>query len=196
MAMERRDRKVQRRSAPAQFRAAEEAGGDKYIEGYFAVYDSPYVQFDGGVETIARGAFDNIDGQDIRALVNHDTTLVIGRTKAGTLTLQDKEKGLYGRVMINQMDQDALNIYARVQRGDVSQASFGFWIEEEDVETMDDGTVHWTIRKVKLDEVSVVTFPAYEETALEARRRDLEHIRAREEDAWRMRMKARVKKWH
>lgn len=84
---------------------------------------------------------------------------------------------------INPNDQDAMNLYERVKRGDVDQCSFGFDILDEEFE--DRGTeVHWTIRKVKLYEVSVVTFPAYEETGVTARKRQLQTMRQREMEAW------------
>lgn len=68
-----------------QFRTRAE-DGNLYIEGYFAVYNSRYDLWDGVYETIAPGAFDGETEGDIRALTNHDTTLVLGRTTAGTLT--------------------------------------------------------------------------------------------------------------
>ena len=101
---------------------------------------------------------------------------------------------MWGRIKVNRDDSDAMNLYARVQRGDVDQCSFGFDILEEDTEFRDDGSVHWTIRKVRLYEVSVVTFPAYEETGVAARRRELEEIRRRELETWRNQMRRRVKK--
>lgn len=72
-----------------------------------------------------------------------------------------------------------MNLYRRVQRGDVDQCSFGFYIEKEDREVLADGTVRYTILKVRLLEVSVVTFPAYEETSVSARTRQEETIRKR-----------------
>ena len=63
-----------------------EDDGELYIEGYFAVFNSPYVIMDGVTEIVAPGAFSDTLGEDIRALTNHDTTLVLGRNKAGTLT--------------------------------------------------------------------------------------------------------------
>ena len=72
-----------------------------------------------------------------------------------------------------------MNLYRRVQRGDVDQCSFGFIIDKEDREVLADGTVRYTILKVRLLEVSVVTFPAYEETSVSARTRQEETIRKR-----------------
>lgn len=159
---------------------ARDAGEDMYIEGYFSVFGSPYQLWDGCEEVIAPGAFADTLGGDIRALTNHDTRLVLGRTKSGTLTLREDGKGLWGSVQINREDQDAVNLYRRVQRGDVDQCSFGFYIESETRDVLEDGTVRYTINKVQLLEVSVVTFPAYEETSVSARHRAEEQVKARE----------------
>ena len=132
----------------------------------------------------------------MRALVNHDTTLVLGRTKAGTLELKEDSHGLWGKITINRDDADAMNLYARVQRGDVSQCSFGFDILDEEFTERSDGSVLWTIRKIKLYEVSVVTFPAYVETAVSARKAEVDTIRRRRLDTWKNEMKERMKKWH
>lgn len=167
--------------------------GNLYIEGYFAVFNSRYWLWDEAYETIERGAFDGQTTQDVRALVNHDSTLVLGRTAAGTLELREDDRGLWGRVTINQADQDAVNLYERVKRGDVSQCSFGFDILDQDVEYREDGPTVWHIRKVKLYEVSVVTFPAYEDTAVEARKREISDIREKKKETWRHAMRARLK---
>lgn len=177
---------------PTQYRAAEE-NGELYIEGYFAVFNSVYEIAPGLTESIAPGAFADTLGGDIRALTNHDTTLVLGRTKAGTLELREDGHGLWGRVRINREDGDAMNLYHRVQRGDVDQCSFGFLILEEDVEYREDGSVHFTIRKVELYEVTVATFAAYEETAVAARSAQAEQIKRRASQAWKETMKNRLK---
>lgn len=185
----------QMRCRGTQFRAAE-TEGKKCIEGYFAVFGSTYELWPGATESIDPGAFDGALDDDIRVLINHDTTLVLGRTKAGTLDLRVDEKGLWGRVEINEKDQDAMNLYARVERGDVDQCSFGFDILEEDTTYNEDGSVHWTIKRVKLYEVSVVTFPAYEDTSVQARKRDYEQIKKRQIEKWKSERKERLQKWH
>lgn len=157
-----------------------EQDGELYIEGYFAVFDGVYEMWRGAVERIDPHAFDDALGDDIRALTNHDTTLVLGRTTVGTLELRVDAHGLWGRIHINRADQDALNLYERVKRGDVSQCSFGFDILDQKIDDKPDGTTVFTILRVKLYEVSVCTFPAYEDTAVQARQADYdEHIRQR-----------------
>lgn len=151
--------------------------GELYVEGYFSVFNSSYVIMDGVTETVAPGAFSDTLGEDIRALTNHDTTLVLGRSKAGTLALREDSHGLWGSIRINQADTDAMNLYNRVKRGDVDQCSFGFFILAEERRVLENGDVQYVILKVRLVEVSVVTFPAYEETSVSARARQEEDIR-------------------
>jgi len=150
------------------------------IEGYFAVFNSETELWPGAYEEIAPRAFDNTLNNDIRALINHDTGLVLGRNKAGTLELKVDGRGLWGSIRINPNDSDAVNLYERVKRGDVDQCSFGFNILDEEVDFRDDGTVKWTIKEVDLHEVSVVTFPAYTETGVQARKAEVEQHRQRQ----------------
>lgn len=190
--MERKDRQIRCRSGSFQTR---EENNDIFIEGYFAVFDTEYKLWEGATEAIEQGAFSGCLSSDIRALINHDTTLVLGRNKAGTLELKEDSRGLWGTVKINQSDSDAMNAYARVKRGDVSQCSIGFDIGEESFIENPDGSVRWTIKKIEpLYEVSVVTFPAYEETGVSARQKDFAQIQQRKNDEWKEKMKARIKK--
>lgn len=186
----------QTRDIPATFQTRDDENGKKYIEGYFAVFNSNYEIAQGMSESIAPGAFSNTISGDIRALVNHDTTLVIGRTKAHTLELREDERGLWGKVEINPNDSDAMNLYERVNRGDVDGCSIGFDIVNEETDFRDDGSIHWTIREVTLYEVSACTFPAYEQTNISAREKQRDEIKKRQLEAWRESMKERSKKWH
>lgn len=170
-----------------------EDDGNRIIEGYFAVFGSEYWLWDKAFETIDPGAFDLASDTDVRALTNHDTTLVLGRTAAGTLTLSVDNRGLRGTILINSADQDAVNLYERVKRGDVTQCSFGFDILQEMKENRADGITVWHLQRVKLYEVSVCTFPAYEETGVQARQQELEHLRQRQLEDWRAEALARVK---
>ena len=164
------------------------------IEGYFAVFNSNYEIWEGASESIAPGAFTSSVGGDIRGLTNHDTTLVLGRTKAHTLELKEDSHGLWGKITINPKDSDAVNTYERVKRGDVDQCSIGFMIRSEETDFGADGSIHWTITDVELFEVSVCTFPAYEETGVSARHRDAEEIKKRANEAWKLQMKDRLTK--
>lgn len=191
--MERRTKESQKRTLPTKYETREEPGGQKIIAGYFAVFDSETELWPGAYESIAKEAFDSTLSGDIRALTNHDTTLVLGRNKAGTLKLTKDSRGLWGEISINEKDLDAVNLYERVKRGDVDQCSFGFDILDEETEWRDDNTVKWTIRKVDLHEVSVCTFPAYEDTGVQARHREVEQHRERQAQKWKHDMTSRLK---
>ena len=182
MALDRTLRQV--RSVETKFETREDSE-ELHIEGYFAVFNSNYEIAPGMSESIAPGAFSRtLQGGDIRALINHDTTFVLGRTKAHTLELREDARGLWGRVTINPNDGDAMNLYERVKRGDVDQCSFGFQIVSEESDFREDGSVHWTIKDVDLFEVSACTFPAYEETSLSARASERAELEARKLAAW------------
>ncbi|MED4359466.1 HK97 family phage prohead protease [Geobacillus stearothermophilus] len=170
-----------------------EQDDEMYIEGYFAVFNRETELFPGAFEEIAPEAFNETLSNDIRALINHDTSLVLGRNKAGTLELKVDSRGLWGRIKINPRDSDAVNLYERVKRGDVDQCSFGFNIIEEETDFRDDGTVKWRLKKVDLHEVSVVTFPAYEDTSVQARMREYEQHKKRQLEQRKMKLKERVR---
>ena len=184
--------KRQLRSVPTKFETRED-GENPTIEGYFAVFNSNYEIAPGMSESIAPGAFSRTLSNDVRALINHDTTLVLGRTKANTLELREDSHGLWGKISINPNDRDAMNLYERVKRGDVDQCSFGFDLKEQDTEIRDDGAVHWTIKDLDLFEVSCCTFPAYEQTNISARSKERDEIKKRELSAWREKMKGVLK---
>lgn len=161
------------RSRRTEFRAADPAEGQPMtLSGYFVVFGQPYYIDDWCEEVVDRHAFDDADMTDVRALIDHDPRLCLGRHNDNVETLEFSidDTGLFANIQINPDDTDALSLRARVLRGDVDQASFGF--EESSVEYTDlpDGRVRRTIRKIsKLWEVSVCTFPAYEQTYVSAR---------------------------
>ena len=86
--MENRENLRHLRFNAAQFQTRADESGDLYISGYFSVFNSEYEICPGATESISETAFDGALSDDIRCLVNHDSTLVLGRTKAGTLTLK------------------------------------------------------------------------------------------------------------
>ena len=166
------------------------------IEGYFVVFNTETEIWDGLFEEISDKAFENIDLSDIRALADHDTAKVLGRTKSQTLKLSVDEKGLFGEITINKNDTEAVNLYERVKRGDIDQCSFGFSILNETMEQRADGTTKWTITEIELFEVSVVTFPAYADTSVEARSAQIEQMKQRNLQTRKQQLKERITKWH
>jgi HK97 family phage prohead protease len=116
-------------------------------------------------ERVAPGAFvQSIHEDDVRALFNHDPSLVIGRMSAGTLTLAEDQTGLAYRVALPD-SPNGQNVYVAVDRGDVRESSFSFdvlpdgdvWEWPEDPS----GLPRRTLTKVRLYDVGPVTFPAY-----------------------------------
>lgn len=170
-------------------RAAEDENKTPEIAGYFSVFDETYNICEGYSERIDPKAFDKSIGGDIRALIDHDTSKVLGRTTAGTLSLKTDSHGLFGVISINTNDREALDLYARVKRGDVNQCSFGFIIDEAQDTYREDGSVLTTITDLTLFEVSVCTFPAYESTEVEARAKE---AYGNALEAWRESMRSRL----
>ena len=191
MTRDKLDRQV--RALQTGFEVREEAE-QLHITGYFSVFGGVYEIAPGMTESVDRPAFDKTLGGDIRALTNHDTTQVLGRTKSHTLELRTDEHGLWGDITINPNDQDAMNLYERVKRGDVDQCSFGFNIVSEETEFRDDGSIHWTITEVDLHEVSVCTFPAYEDTNVSAREAQREALKGSRLEDWKQSARARLNK--
>lgn len=186
--------KVMYRTMPSEFTTRDGVeDSDPVIEGYFAVFNSNYDMGWGMSESIAPGAFTEAISGDVRALIDHDTRLVLGRTISHTLELREDAHGLWGRIHINPRDSEAMNLYERVKRGDVSQCSFGFEVESEETTFPADGKIHWTIKKVKLYEVSCCTYPAYEDTSVSARRKDWEQIEKRKSEAWKTSLLQKLK---
>lgn len=163
------------------------------IEGYFAVFNSQTELWPGAYEEIAPGAFDNTMSNDVRALIDHETRAVLGRTKSNTLDLKVDSRGLYGTIRINSNDSEAVNLYERVKRGDVDQCSFGFNIMKETTDFRDDGTVKWIIEEVDLHEVSVCTFPAYGDTNVQARKQEIEQHEKRQFEQRKNKLKEMLK---
>lgn len=192
VAIDRKEK--QTRSLKSELKTRAEGDNNMVIEGYFVVFNSPTELWPGGFEEIAPGALDATLSNDVRALINHDTTLVLGRNKANTLELKTDSRGLWGSIKINPKDSDAVNLYERVKRGDVDQCSFGFNVVSEETEWRDDETVKWTITEVDLHEVSVCTFPAYEDTGVAARSKEVEQHKEKQLEVRKNNLKVRLKK--
>ena len=163
---------IERRILCKEVRAEAGADGKPMIRGHAAVFNQLSEDLGGFREQLSTGAFsDAMASSDVRALVNHDPNLVLGRSKAGTLTMREDAAGLY--VEVTPPDtQAARDLITSMQRGDINQMSFAFTVAKEDQAWTRDGTGPWlrTIKKVsRLYDVSVVTYPAYQQTTAAAR---------------------------
>ena len=177
---------MQKRKAymATQFQTREEQeSGDLILSGYFIKFDEETELWPGYFEVIKReGVEKAIKDADIRALFNHDHSLVLGRTGNDTVRLGVDDVGLFGDIIINKDDPQAVGAYARVQRGDVIGCSFGFFPIKINTEERDDGSYLDTILELEIFEVSPCTFPAYPQTEIAARQKDFEsQLRANRE---------------
>ena len=155
------------------------------LAGYAARYNSTTVIAGLFEETIAPGAFREAIGRDdVRALFNHDSNVVLGRTKSGTLTLREDEKGLYYEVTLNPDDPIAVGVGARVARRDITGSSFHFDLDPADDEwhppAKPGGLPRRILRRLGLVDVSPVTFPAYQAASVQAARTDAGSIAERQ----------------
>lgn len=153
-------------------RIKEERGDDDQskIVGYAAIFDIETQIFPGFHEKISKGAFtESIASDDIRAVFNHEPNLVLGRNTSGTLKLFEDDTGL--RYEISPPDtQFARDLMELIKRQDVSQSSFAFQVITDSIVDGQNGKPDVrTLEKVKLFDISPVTFPAYTDTTVAVR---------------------------
>lgn len=153
---------------------AEASDNGKKIRGYAIRFNSLSEDLGGFREYIAPEAVDRTltEGLDVRALVDHDSGKVIGRTRAGTLTLRKDSHGLKIEIDPDTDISYANDIMRAVARGDVSGMSFGFRALEDTWNTEGKTPIR-TVTDMRISEVSVVTFPAYQATSVEVAQRSL-----------------------
>ena len=139
------------------------------ITGYAAVFNELSEDLGGFREQIEKGAFqDTIRNDDIRALWNHNSDKPLGRSKSGTLRLREDQKGLFAT--IHPPDTPTARDYIKsIERGDVTQMSFGFKTLKDTWGQDIEGKPVRTLQKIKLLDVSPVTFPAYPQTSVAVR---------------------------
>jgi HK97 family phage prohead protease len=139
----------------------------KTVKGYAAVFNEPADIGGSFREVVAPGAFKGSLDNDVRALVDHDSGRVIGRTKSGTLRMKEDSHGL--AVEIDLPDTtDGRDLAVSLERGDISGMSFGFRVTHDEWDETSEPPTR-TIRAVELFEVSAVAFPAYEGTDIALR---------------------------
>lgn len=154
-----------------EYRASEEGSG-RMVEGYAALYEQTTNELFGFSEVIERGAFDNADLSDVRALFNHDPNQILARTASGTLKIWTDERGLKFSF---EMPETTLgnDLLVMMKRGDISQSSFAFDKVEDEWEKRQDGRPLRRIRSIGLlYDVAPVTYPVYTQTTATARSLD------------------------
>jgi len=146
-----------------------ETGEPPKIVGYAAMFESLSQDLGGFVEKIRRGAFaKSLDsGADVRALFNHDSNLILGRTTAGTLKVREDDQGLAIEIIPPDTSY-ARDLLVSLERGDISQMSFAFRTKVEEWDTTREPALR-TLVEVELFDVSPVTYPAYTQTSVSVR---------------------------
>jgi uncharacterized protein len=144
------------------------------ISGYAAVFNSKTTIGDWFEEIISPGAFTRSisENGDVRALFNHNWDNVLGRTKNGTLRLEEDTRGLKFEVELPNTSV-ARDLAESMRRGDINQCSFGFWATGESWDYSVEPAVR-TINEVELYEISVVSIPAYEDTEVSLRSKEID----------------------
>lgn len=155
------------------------------VEGYALRFNTLSNDLGGFVETISPEALKEADLSDVRCLIDHDSSKVLGRTVSETLELNVDDEGLYFRCQLPDTTY-ANNLYTSIKRKDINQCSFGFILSEDDgdsFEKREDGLFKRTIRKIKsLFDVSIVTYPAYNDTDVAPALRSIEAIKESEQE--------------
>jgi len=162
--------KVERRMVPAaELRLQRDGHGTPVVTGYAIVFDSLSEDLGGFRERVKVGSVTRSlrEGADVRALVDHDPSKILGRNLAGTLRIKPNAKGVL--VEIDAPDTQAgRDIVKSIDRGDVTGMSFAFTTQSDEWH-MEDGTPIRDLLDVDLHDVSVVTYPAYRATDVAVR---------------------------
>lgn len=183
--MRSRSNEIERRSYPFRVRANTD-GTSQVLEGYAAVFEretvlipkdamwkgSPEVR-----EVIEPGAFaKTLKNHDQRAFWNHNSDIILGRTHNRTLKLWEDDRGLGTEIKPPETNLVRDMVMAPIERGDVDQMSFGFSIVREARAENEDGSVTYTLKEVRLYEVSPVAIPAYPDTEIQISARSQERL--------------------
>lgn len=146
--------------------------GKAVLRGHAAVFGKLSENLGGFREQIEPGAFDDVLKDDVRALFNHDPSLILGRTLSGTLRIGVDKVGLSYEVDLPDT-QFARDLAVSIERGDITQSSFGFVVEKDSWGKDKDGVIIRSILKFsRLLDVSPVTFPAYPDATVGKRSLD------------------------
>lgn len=153
------------------------------VEGYALRFNTLSNDLGGFVETISPQALKDADLSDVRCLIDHDSSKVLGRTVSETLDLTVDDEGLYFRCQLPNTSYSK-DLYENIRLGNISQCSFGFILDEDgdSFEKRDDGLFKRTLSKIRsLFDVSIVTYPAYNDTDVAPALRSIEAIKETEQ---------------
>jgi uncharacterized protein len=164
------------------------------VRGYAAMFNSMSENLGGFREIIAPGAFDDVLNNDVRALKNHDSNLILGRTTAGTLRLGVDALGLWYEYDSPDTSY-ARDLVVSMERGDVDQSSFQFFVDKDNWKEDADGRLVRTIEKVgRLLDVAPVTFPAYPDTTVAKRSMEQIQKQKQPDNTWEIESESRKRK--
>lgn len=136
-------------------------------------------------EMIRAGAFTRVlsENPDVIGAFNHDWNFVLGRTTAGTLTLEQTDKSLRYSIDVNTNDSQAMSVYEKVKRGDVTQSSFAFTVRKEEWTEPEEDSQELPMREIteigKLYDVGPVPFAQYPEASAQARSQEQTFLQQR-----------------
>ena len=153
------------------------------VEGYALKFNRESNLLGEFVEVISPEALRNADLSDVRCLIDHNSSYVLGRTVADTLKLEVDDVGLRFRCELPNTSY-ARDLYENIKLGNINQCSFGFTIEEDgdEFERREDGIFKRTVNKIRsLFDVSIVTYPAYEDTDVAPALRIIKNIKENEQ---------------
>jgi HK97 family phage prohead protease len=159
------------RYVPAhELRVVTDASGQRTISGYAAVFNSESVDLGGFTEILAPGCFSVtlVQNPDVLMLRDHDSSILLGRTKSGTLTLTEDAIGLRFECKLPNTTQ-AADLIASIERGDLDGCSFGFACLRDEWTSSSEGRVVRTVLEAELYEISAVSFPAYPASTVSVR---------------------------
>lgn len=154
------------------------------VEGYALRFNTLSNDLGGFVETISPQALKDADLSDVRCLIDHDSSKVLGRTTSETLSLNIDDEGLYFRCQLPDTSYSR-DLYENIRLGNINQCSFGFILDEDGdtIEKRDDGLFKRTLNKIKsLFDVSVVTYPAYNDTDVAPALRNIKAVKEQEQE--------------
>lgn len=168
-------REIETRNFPATVEVrAKEGSPVKTLRGMAAVYGKRSEDLGGFVEEIEAGAFDASleSGRNVMARAEHDSRMLLGTTEAGTLSLRSTKEGLEYEVDLPDTSAGR-DVGVLVGRGDVSKSSFAFYTVRDRWEDTKEGLVLRTVLEAELIDVAPVAMPAYSQTSVSARSRDM-----------------------